>query len=162
MNYHYFNDKINNKSVNNLVDRLQSMDGKINLWLTTNGGDSDEMDFLLSYLNSRKDDITITLTGIIQSSGTRLLFEFLGNLVMDEWLDCFMFHCTDRYSYRIRDNHAIKDKKLYENDKQTNKNIAEKIKNKRLLTDKQLKQFNKGLDVVVYREQFTKWSIWKI
>jgi hypothetical protein len=161
MNYHYFNDKINNKTVNNLVDKLQSMEGKINLWVTTDGGMSDEMDFLIAYLNSRKDDITITLTGIVQSAGTHLLFEFLGDLIMGEGLDCFMFHATDRLVYPVRDAGAIKDVELSKNDKQTNLNSAKKIKNKGLLTDKQLKQFSRGKDVVVYREQFKTWNIWK-
>ena len=161
MNYYYFNDKINNKTVNNLVDKLQSFEGKVNLWFTTDGGVSDEMDFLIAYLNNRKDDITITLTGIIQSAGTHLLFEFLGDLIMGEGLDCFMFHATDRLVYSVRDSHAIKDIELSKNDKQTNLNSAEKIKNKGLLSDKQIKQFLQGKDLVLYKEEAKTWSIWK-
>ena len=159
MNYHYFNNKINNKTVNNLVDKLQSMEGKINLWVTTDGGTSDEMDFLIAFLNSRKDDITITLTGIIQSAGTHLLFEFLGKLILGEGIDCFMFHATDRLVYPVRDNHSIKDVELSKNDKETNRISAERIKNKGLLNDKQIQQFMKGKDVVVYSEQFKKWEL---
>lgn len=161
MNYYYFNDKINNKTVNNLVDKLQSFEGKVNLWFTTDGGNSDEMDFLIAYLNSKKDDITITLTGIIQSAGTHLLFEFLGDLIMGEGLDCFMFHATDRLVYPVRDSYVIKDVELSKNDKQANLNSAEKIKNKGLLSDKKIKQFLQGKDIVVYKEEAKTWNIWK-
>jgi ATP-dependent protease ClpP protease subunit len=161
MNYYYFNDKINNDSVNNLVDKLQTMEGKINLWFTTDGGNSDEMDFLISYLNSRKNDITVTLTGIIQSAGTHLLFEFLGDLIMGEGIDCFMFHCTDRLVYPVRDSHVIKDVELSKNDDELNKNSAKKIKNKGLLSKKQIKQFLKGKDIVVYKTEAKTWNIWK-
>lgn len=161
MNYYYFSDKINNKTVNNLVDRLQTMEGKINLWFTSNGGDSDEMDFLIAYLNSRKEDITITLNGIIQSAGTHLLFEFLGDLVTGDGLDCFLFHATDRLVYPTRDSHAIKDVELSKNDRKRNLNSAQKIKDKGLLNDKQLKQFLKGKDIVVYKTEAKNWKIWK-
>jgi hypothetical protein len=161
MNYYYFNDKINNKTVNNLVDKLQTMEGKINLWFTTDGGNSDEMDFLIAYFNSRKNEIIITLTGIIQSAGTHLLFEFLGDLIMGKGLDCFMFHATDRLVYPVRNSSVIQDKELSKNDRQLNLNTAQQIKSKQFLTDKQIKQFLQGKDIVVYKKEASAWNIWK-
>jgi ATP-dependent protease ClpP protease subunit len=161
MNYYYFNNKINNKTVNSLVDKLQTLEGKINLWFTTDGGNADEMDFLIAYLNSRKNEIIITLTGIIQSAGTHLLFEFLGDLIIGNGLDCFMFHATDRLVYPVRNNSEIQDKELSKNDRQLNLNTAQQIKNKQLLTNKQIKQFLQGKDIVVYKKEASTWNIWK-
>jgi hypothetical protein len=161
MNHYYFDNKINNKTVNELVEKLQGLEGKINLWFTSDGGNSDDMYFLISYLNSRKEDIKITFTNIIQSAGTFILTDFLGEIILGEGLDCFMFHKIDRLVYTLRNSDSIQDKKLRSNIKLLNKNFAEKIKNKQLLTEKQLVEFNKGKDVVIYRKQFERWNIWE-
>jgi hypothetical protein len=155
---YYFNNEITVENLNNLVERLQAVEGEIELWFSTNGGDTSAMSFLVRFLNSRKDDITVVLTDRVYSSGTFILTDFKGKIKIED-LDAILFHLADRESYNLRkDGYSLSNKILTKQDKEYNKIFAEKIKNKGLLTDKQLKQFLKGKDVVVYQKQFKKWE----
>lgn len=160
MNRHYFNNDITVESVNNLVEKLQTIEGKIRLYFSTDGGDPTAMDFLLDFLNSRKEDITIILTDRVYSAGADIPILFDGKIELNEHLDCILFHLLDRHKYAFRtDGYTANPKILAKQDMGYNINFAEKIKNKGFLTDKQIKQFLQGKDVVVYREQFNKWKL---
>ncbi len=87
--YHFFNKDITVDNINNLVDKLQTTDGEINLYFSTDGGSPDAMEFLINYLNTRKDEISITLTDWVMSAGTILLTEFKGKIILGEKLDFF-------------------------------------------------------------------------
>ena len=161
---HYlFNEEITEDSVNNLVEKLESADKeeKINLWFGTNGGNSSSMGFLVNYFNSIKDRLTITITEKLLSSGTSILVDFEGKIILDlDDLDCILFHGADRESYRFRKDSTYHDPKiLSKQDKEYNINFAKKVKNKGILTEKQLKNLLAGRDVVVYLEQFKKWKL---
>ena len=161
---HYlFNEEITEDSVNNLVEKLESADKeeKINLWVGTNGGSSSSMGFLVNYFNSIKDRLAITVTEKLLSAGTSILVDFEGKIILDlDDLDCILFHGADRESYRFRKDSTYHDSKiLSKQDKEYNINFAKKVKNKGLLTEKQLKNLLAGRDVVVYLEQFKKWKL---
>lgn len=160
---HYlFNEEINGDSVNSLVDKLETADKEehINLWFATNGGSSSSMGFLINYFNSIKDKLTITITEKLLSAGTSILTDFKGKILLDlDDLDCILFHCADRESYRFRKDSTFHNAKiLSKQDKEYNINFAKKVKNKGLLTEKQLRDLLKGNDVVVYKDQFKKWK----
>ena len=161
--YYLFNEGINEESVNNLVDKLENVDKEenINLWFATAGGASSAMGFLVNYFNSIKDKLTITFTEKLLSAGTSILTDFEGKIILDlDDLDCILFHGADRESYRFRKDSTFHDAKiLSKQDKEYNINFAKKVKNKKLLTDKQLKDLLKGRDVVVYKEQFKNWKL---
>ena len=161
---HYlFNEEITEDSVNNLVEKLESADKeeKINLWFGTNGGSSSSMGFLVNYFNSIKDRLAITVTEKLLSAGTSILVDFEGKIILDlDDLDCILFHGADRESYRFRKDSTFHCAKiLSKQDKEYNINFAKKVKNKKLLTEKQLKNLLAGRDVVVYLEQFKKWKL---
>lgn len=159
--YYYFNNAISINNVNELVEKLSQTEGNINLYFSTSGGHSPSMTFLIKYFNSIKDRITITLIEDIWSAGTHILIDFEGKIeiCVDE-MDSFLFHVADRESYNIRkDSNICNQQILSKQDKEFNINFAEKIKKKGLLTDKQLKQFLNGRDVIVYKEQFGKWKL---
>ena len=161
---HYlFNEEITEDSVNNLVEKLESADKeeKINLWFGTNGGSSSSMGFLVNYFNSIKDRLAITVTEKLLSAGTSILVDFEGKIILDlDDLDCILFHGADRESYRFRKDSTYHDSKiLSKQDKEYNINFAKKVKNKGILTEKQLKNLLAGRDVVVYLEQFKKWKL---
>jgi hypothetical protein len=48
---------------------------------------------------------------------------------------------------------------LKKQDKEYNLKTAKKIKEKEFLTDKQIKDFLKGRDVVIYKDTFSKWKL---
>ena len=159
--YYYFNNEITTESVNELVDKLSQAEDEINLWFSTNGGQSSAMTFLINYFNSVSDRLIITLTNDVWSAGTQILYDYTGKIELDlEDLDTILFHCADRETYSFRKDSTITDRKmLVKQDKEYNQKTAEKIKKKKLLTGKQLKDFIKGKDVVVYKEQFKKWKL---
>lgn len=155
--YYYFNDEITAETVNDLVSKLET-DKKINLWFSTNGGDTNAMEFLICFFNSIAENLEITLTQTLCSSGTMILEDFKGKINIYD-LDYCLFHLADRETYNLRNN-SSKDKKIIaKQDWLYNRKTAEKIKNKNLLTDKQLKDFLDGKDVYVYQEQMKTWKL---
>ena len=161
--HYYFNDDITIETVNNLVDKLQAVDKeeKIELYFSTSGGCSSSMEFLVNYFNSIKDRLTIVLISRCWSAGTDLLVSFEGKLVINHnEMDSFVFHLKDREMHLQSKDRDLQDMKIIrKQDKEDNLNFAKKIKNKNLLTSKQLKDFIKGKDIIVYREQFKKWKL---
>lgn len=155
--YYYFNEEITADSVNNLIDRLENIENKIVLYFSTIGGDPCAMQCLIDFLNNRKENISIVLTNQVCSAGTTLLTDFKGELKLDvDNLDFLLFHLADRESYNLRKTQS---KELKKQDIEYNKNFAKKLKEKQLLTKKQLKRFFKGEDVCVYKKQFKLWKI---
>lgn len=159
--YYLFNDEITTETVNDLVSKLDTCQGDIELWFATNGGESFAMNFLVNYLNSISDRLFIVITRRLHSAGVSLLVDYEGSVKLDlDDLDSIVFHVADREIYSFRkDSTYVDGKMLAKQDREYNINFAEKIKKKGLLTDKQLKEFLRGKDVVVYKEQFEKWKL---
>ena len=157
--YYYFNNEITTESVNELVDKLSQAESeeKINLWFSTNGGDMESMHYLISVLNSFGENITVTLCGRVHSAGLDLLTDYTGKLIISDRVDYFIFHKEDRNLNVLTDKKHSK--KLIKNMEEDNKIFAKKLKDKGILTDKQLKKFNKGLDIYVYRDTIKKWKL---
>ena len=159
--HYYFNREITTQTVNELVEKLEQYEDDIILYFSTNGGHSPSMSFLISYFNSIKDRLTIVLTEDVWSAGVYILTDFEGNIKIDlNEMDSFLFHVADRESFNMRKDSNISNQKiLVKQDKEYNIKLAEKIKNKGLLTEKQIKHFLNGKDVVVYKKQFEKWKL---
>lgn len=157
--YHLFSDNIEIEPINNLVDKLKGLDGKVRLYFSTYGGHTFVMNYLLDYLNSRKEDITIILTNKVHSAGTDILTDFLGKIEVQQ-IDTILFHLADRETLNFRkDDYTSSAKKLKKQDKKYNKHYIKKLKNKNLLTEQQLQQLSKGKNVVVYEKQIKKWKL---
>jgi len=152
----YFNDEITPESANELVDKLHSQEGEIELWFSTCGGDSAAMDFIISYLNSRKEELGVVLTERVCSAGTQLFLDFKGEIKIAE-IDYILFHYSDR-DLPSKNIGKINVNVLRKQDKQENKIFAKKLKKKKLLTAKQMKQFKKGEDIVIYKKQIMSWK----
>jgi len=157
MNNYFFSQDITIDNINNLVGKLESSEGKFNLYFATDGGSPEAMTFLIQYMNTREDEIEVTLTDAVMSAGTKMLTDFKGKINISDGLDLVMFHMWDRESYSLRKGFA-NDKLLTSQDFEENKKFAKKLKNKGLLTDKQIKQFLAGKDVIVYKEQIKGWK----
>ena len=156
---YYFSDEITVESANELVAKLQVVEGEIELWFSTNGGNSCAMKFLISFLNRRKEDITVILTSRCYSAGTDILLFFEGKIEIKE-LDAILFHLTDRERYTLRkDSYTVDHSILSKQDKEFNLKFAEKIKEKGFLNAQQIKQFLNGKDVIIYQKQFEKWKL---
>lgn len=156
-NNYFFSQDITINSINDLVERLESGEGKFNLYFATDGGSPEAMSFLIQYMNTRKDEIEVTLTNAVMSAGTKILTDFKGKINISDGLDVVMFHMWDRESYSLRKGFA-NDRLLTAQDFEENKKFAKKLKKKKFLTDKQIKQFLKGKDVFVYKKQIKTWK----
>lgn len=161
MNSYYFNDEISTETVNNLVEKLQSFEGEIDLWFSTNGGESVSMAFLIKYFNSIKDRLTITLADKIWSAGTFILTDYYGKIRIEyNEMDSFLFHVGDRRMHLQSVDRDIENAKiLAKQDREVNLIFAEKVRKKGLLTEKQLKDYLRGKDVVVYKDTFKNWKL---
>lgn len=156
--FYYFEQPINTETANALVDKLQNEDN-IDLFFSTTGGNSDAMDFIISFLNS-KQNVTIHLIDRLISAGTNLLLYFKGKIVIEDSLDFIVFHLSDREVYTLRnDPTGVNEKILLKQTNDHNIKFYNDLKAKNFLTEKQLKNFLKEVDVVVYKEQFKKWDL---
>ncbi len=147
---YYFEDDIHKDSVNELMERLWDKD-EVKLYFATFGGEVDSMRYLIDVLNAKKN-ITVVLNSYLGSAGTLLLTEYTGKLEILPTVEYFLFHKFDREVYTLR-KQKIDHNKLVSFTEEENKIFAEKLKQKEILTDKQIKQFLKGEDVIIYREQ---------
>ena len=159
VHYVLFDDEINKETVSELVDKISSLPFKINLWFSTPGGTVSPMFYLIDYLNSIKDRVTVTVFDEICSAGTLLFAYFDGAIKIDTNLDFVMFHVGDRLAYRFRKEQGFDLKRLDKKTKESNKEFIEIIKNKGYLTDKQVREYLNGKDVYVYSEQFNSWKL---
>jgi hypothetical protein len=157
--YNYFFDKeISVDTINELVDKLQDREGKINLYFSTDGGSPDAMSFLIEYINTREEEIEITIIDWLMSAGTLLLTDFKGKIKLHPGLDFILFHLFDRESYSLRKSDVSKDI-LTKQDFRKNQIFAEKLKDRGILNSKQIKKFLKGENVVIFQDEFRKWKL---
>lgn len=154
--HYYFEDSINTETVNNLVEKLEGQE-EINLWFTTNGGEISAMKFLIDFLNSLEDKITVTLTDRLVSAGALLLTEYKGKLKIRD-LDFMLFHKIDIEGYSLRKEYEPDHKILVKQCEEDNKIFAKNLE-KIGLTKKQINKFNKGKDVVLYQKDFKRLKV---
>ena len=158
VNTYYYQGDISVESVNNLIEVLNGFEGSVDLWFSSCGGHPSSMRFLISYLNSRKDEIKITLTDEICSAATLLLIDFEGVLEYND-LDFILFHMFDRERYPLRQSGSVSDNKLQKQDLKGNIEMVLKFREKNILTKEQSRKFLKGKDVVLYEKEIRK--LWK-
>lgn len=150
---HHFEDKINIESVRELIQVLSQYQ-KIDLFFTTEGGESVSTKVLLHYLNSRKSDIDLYFTDYLISSGVLVLMGFEGKKTLTDELDYIVIHNIDRLMLHNREQ-TVLTKALKLHLKETNKSLAKNLS--RLgLTDKEVKAFSSGKDVLLLQKDFNR------
>lgn len=147
-----FDEEIHTETVQKLINELNNYP-KIDLYFATNGGQLTAMEALIHYLNSRKEDIVIYLTEEICSAGTFLLTDFQGELHLSPNLDFILFHLGDRLTYSNRKSGLISKKELMKQLKFINK-VRTKQFQELGLTEKEIKKYKAGYDVILYRKDF--------
>lgn len=151
-----FDDDIDQETIQNCIDAIH-MHPEVDLFFSTQGGETCMMDAFINYLNLRQDEITVHLTDAVASAGTFLLTDFKGEIVLTENLEWLMFHQTDRLTYSNRKsffNETVLKKQLIEYNKKYSKKFKELG-----LTDKEIKAYNSGKDVFLYRKDFNRLNL---
>ena len=156
---HFFSKKINVENVNNLIELLDGK-GEVELWFSTHGGETTAMKVLISYFNNFKGTLKLVITDQLQSAGTMLLTDYKGLLELRN-LDFILFHLSDRLRYPLRKGLGKFDDILQQQDFEDNLEAAKKLKDLGL-TEKELKRFLLGEDVIYYQKDFFKLKIKRI
>jgi len=151
-----FDDDIDQETIQNCIDAIH-MHPEVDLFFSTQGGETCMMDAFINYLNLRQKEITVYLTDAVASAGTFLLTDFKGEIVITDNLEWIMFHQTDRLTYSNRKsffNESVLKKQLIEYNNKYSKKFKELG-----LTDKEIKAYNSGKDVFLYRKDFNRLNI---
>ena len=146
-----FDDEINLESVSALLEKLDDLSV---LYFSSNGGEHSYMKILIDALN-RKEGLEVFLFEFIGSAGTYFLTDFKGKLNIS-MANIILFHKIDVVTFQLRKDLA--NNKAYLKDLEKENKIY-RAKIKKLLTKKQLKKFDKGEDVVVYKKQIEQWKL---
>lgn len=148
-----FDDDITQETVQDCINAIH-MHPEVDLFFSTQGGETCMMGALINYLNLRQQEITIHLTDVVASAGTFLLVDFKGQIVITDNLEWIMFHKADRLTYSNRRsffNEKILKKQLAE----FNDDYLEKFKALGL-SEKEVKAYSSGKDVFLYRADFNR------
>ncbi len=150
---YYFDEDINKETVQNLIDKLHGCPA-IDLYVSTGGGFVSSMKALIHFLNSCKD-VNIYLTNYIASAGTFLLTDCIHPIILTEDLDFILFHMLDAPIENQFRKHPVDFKITYEQLKTLNNIWSEKYKALGL-NKKEIVEFLKGNDVVLYQKDFNR------
>ena len=91
-----FNDVINAETVQDLILDCNQYDF-VNLYFSTEGGNLNETNILIDFLNYRHnaDSIKLTMYDIVASAGTLVLLDYDGPIFLQKYFRAFMFHAPD-------------------------------------------------------------------
>lgn len=153
---YHFDNTIGVEEVRELISVLSLYD-KIDLFITTEGGEIVSTEVLIHYLNKRKEDIVLYFTDYIMSAGVLLITEFEGEKVLTESLDCIMAHTIDRMVYLNR-KQMIPVEALQKQLLEYNNKIAKKLA-KLGFNKQEVKDYSAGKDVVLLRKDFKRLKI---
>ena len=151
-----FDDEITQETIQDCIDAIH-IHQEVDLFFSTQGGETCMMGAFINYLNLRQEEITIHLTDVLASSGTFLLTDFKGEIIITDNLEWIMFHKADRLTYSNRRsffNEVILKKQLDE----YNNNYSKKFQELGL-SDKEIKAYNSGKDVFLYRKDFNRLNL---
>ena len=147
-----FMDDTGIEQIQNLINTIHSYD-KIDVVFSTDGGLKLAMDSLIYFIRNHPD-IRIILNYRVASSGTFLLTDYEGEILIAPELDYIMFHYPDRSMYRKRDVGYNKQKVIEQDDIEI-RGYMERLKGLGF-TAKELEDFEKGDDIYWYREDFQR------
>jgi hypothetical protein len=151
-----FDDEITQESIQDCIDAIH-IHPEVDLFFSTQGGETCMMDAFINYLNLRQEEITIHLTDVLASAGAFLLTDFKGEIIITDNLEWIMFHKADRLTYSNRRsffNETILKKQLDEYNNKYSKKFQELG-----LSDKEIKAYNSGKDVFLYRKDFNRLNL---
>lgn len=91
-----FNSTITPDNVADLIDEMNQYPF-VNLYFSTDGGNINEMNILIDFLNYRykNDSLKLILYDFVASAGTLILFDYDGPIFLQKYFRGFMFHAPD-------------------------------------------------------------------
>lgn len=151
-----FDDEITQETIQDCIDAIH-IHPEVDLFFSTQGGETCMIDAFINYLNLRQEEITIHLTDVLASAGTFLLTDFKGKIIITDNLEWIMFHKADRLTYSNRRsffNEVILKKQLNDYNDKYSKKFQELG-----LSEKEIKAYNSGKDVFLYRKDFNRLNL---
>lgn len=151
-----FTKDITPETVQELIDVLVGIPS-VDLFFATNGGCVVSMNTLIHFLNNHPD-LNVYLTGYVASAGTFLLTDCTQQVYLSDDLLWILFHQADmEFGGKFRKTPFNKDVE-YDQIKEMNDKLAEKFK-KLGLSSKEIKDYMKGEDVILYKKDFHRLKI---
>jgi hypothetical protein len=91
-----FNSTINAETVQDVINEA-NMYPYVNFYFSTDGGNLNEMNILIDFLNYRyrEDSLKLILYDFVASAGTLLLINYQGDIYLQQYFRGFMFHAPD-------------------------------------------------------------------
>lgn len=154
----FFDDQIDSESVNALIYLMKNNKRPIDLFFSTVGGSISAMDALIHHINNNMTDIRIYLTGVVASAGTFMLIKCNKPVTITDNLLFFLFHTIDMSVETMTRKEDVSSKELKKQLDIANKVLAEKY-SKLGLTDKEIKSFLKGEEVVLYYKDIDRLTL---
>lgn len=148
-----FDDIIDFQSVPELITKLNT-ELPVSLFLSGDGG-AYYYEKILAHTINGLNNITIYPFGSCSSAMANLVvFDLDCPVIITDKCESLMFHKCDRYSHRLRKTGELDHRELLKIDKKINRKQRRNLK--QILTQKQLKTFDKGEDVILYRKDYKK------
>ena len=91
-----FNSTINAQTVQEIINEISQFPF-VNFYFSTDGGNLNEMNILVDYLNYRHSENTLKLVlyDFVASAGTMILLDYEGPIYIQKYFRGFMFHAPD-------------------------------------------------------------------
>lgn len=151
-----FEDEINNESVAELINVIDSNDDKklIKIYLTTTGGNLHSAEILIRYINRKVregQEIELVATWEVSSSGFFVLCKTICKIsFLDAWSTVHIG--TNTVDYRESLKPKSQQKFLLKHIKKVNEKILEAFKDIGL-TEKELKDISDGKDIILEHDR---------
>jgi ATP-dependent protease ClpP protease subunit len=158
MFYQKFDNDITASSVQELIDRTCDRPF-VTIHFSTNGGEYSSILMLIDYINSRKGSIFVVFDYVALSAGFLLLTKLKCEYTFNESFEKALIHKLDAMALTQRSNKfSKKRKKLLV---KMNKKLLDTLI-KLGISKKEQKRFEKGRDLVFYKEDLKRMGLWKI
>jgi hypothetical protein len=91
-----FNSTINAQTVQEIINEISQFPF-VNFYFSTDGGNLNEMNILVDYLNYRHSEnaLKLVLYDFVASAGTMILLDYEGPIYIQKYFRGFMFHAPD-------------------------------------------------------------------
>lgn len=159
-----FDDEITNESTNALIGDIHNYEGEVDLFFSTNGGMNIETTAFVHFLNTQCiDKIRIFFTGTASSNGANIMMDFKGEKYISSDLDYVLIHKSHGRVDTGRGKKYVE--KIPEQFDELNRESLKKYVKFFKLTKEEKDVYNRGEDVMLYKEDFKRFSdkisLWK-
>ena len=148
-----FHNEISVASINELIEKLQPWD-EVDLWFSSEGGETLAMEAFIHYLNSRRG-ITIHYTHTCDSCTVMLWYGFRGTQVLAHNFMCSYLHNIDALVFTNRSKHVVQYSRQADDVRRINKIFLKKLRGIGVKKEV-IETVESGGEVILWRDDVKK------